>query len=125
MMLVRTYVAPSEIQGLGLFATEKIRKGTPMQVESPIFDIILTQGQMNKLTPIAKAHLETYAWTDDMGLKHIGVDNDKYSNHSDNPNMGVPGGDRRMTITVALRDIEAGEEITEVYKWPPTGPPKS
>lgn len=123
MMLVRTYVAPSEIQGLGLFATEFIRKGTPMQVESPIFDIILTQGQMNKLTPIAKAHLETYAWTDDMGLKHIGVDNDKYANHSDNPNMGVPR--KNAEITVALRDIEANEEIVESYRWPPTGPQES
>lgn len=120
MMFVRTYVAPSEIEGLGLFATEFIRRGTPMQMDNPIFDIVLTPAQVNALIPIAQDHVAKYAWTDDRGLKHIGVDNDRFVNHSDDPNMGVLNGDAESIseICIALRDIEADEEITEIYRWP-------
>jgi hypothetical protein len=117
MMLVPTYVAHSKIQGLGLFATKKIYRNTPMQMDNPIFDIILTPPQVAALIPIARDHIARYAWTDDAGLKHIGVDNDKYVNHADDPNMGVPEGET-SEVCVALRDIEVGEEITEVYRWP-------
>lgn len=125
MMLVKTYVAPSDIEGLGLFAAEKILRGTPMQVENPIFDIVLTKPQVNALMPIARAHIEKYAWPDEQGLLHIGVDNDKYVNHSADPNMGAAR--KGALVCVALCDIEAGDEIVESYDRYnyTTVPPKS
>lgn len=120
MMLVRTYVKDSKIHGLGLFAKDPIAKGTPMQMDNPLFDIVLTEPQVNALAPIPRAYVYRYAWTDNFGLFHIGVDNDKFSNHTDDPNMGTPKADSQ--ITVALRDIKAGEEITESYRTVPTVP---
>jgi SET domain-containing protein len=122
MMFVKTYVAASEIEGNGLFAAEKIVRGTPMQMDVPVFDIVLTPGQVKALIPIAQAHVQKYAWTDDRGLKHIGVDNDRFVNHSDDPNMGgiddAKSFENPFDVMVAMRDIEAGEEITEIYRWP-------
>lgn len=120
-MLVRTYVAKSKIHGLGLFARDSIRRGTPMQMDNPVFDIILTQAQVNTLFPIARQYIYRYAWTDSYGLMHIGVDNDKYCNHTEDPNMGLPKGEG-SEICVALRDIKADEEITEGYRLFPNAP---
>ena len=41
MMLVRTYIAPSEIQGLGVCAGEFIPGGSHLWVLNPKFDIFL------------------------------------------------------------------------------------
>jgi len=114
MLVVRTYVAASKINGLGVFAAQPIPRNHPVWVEHSIFNIVLTPEQVATLPPVSQDYIEKYAWTDDVGAQHIGVDADKYINHSDDPNCGwVAAG---AGISVALRDIEADEEITEDYK---------
>ncbi len=41
MMLVKTYLAPSQIQGLGVFAGEPIPCGSQLWVLNPKFDIFV------------------------------------------------------------------------------------
>jgi len=112
MLIVKTYVAASEIHGLGVFAAQPIPRNHPVYVENPLFDTALTPEQVATLPPVSQDYIDKYAWTDDAGRQHIGVDADKYTNHSDDPNCGwvVRG------LSVALRDIEVGEEITEDYR---------
>ena len=41
MMLIRTFLAPSEIQGLGVFAGEFVPGGSELWVLTPKFDIFI------------------------------------------------------------------------------------
>src|SRR6478736_5607339 len=56
MMLVRTFVAPSEIQGLGVFAGEFIPGGSHLWVLNPKFDIFLYREEIATLP----AHMQDY-----------------------------------------------------------------
>ena len=106
-------VKESSIQGRGLFATQPIRKGEIVCVKGGhIFD---------------RRTLD--AVKDILGPSEIQIDQDLFigpltaeeregsmifSNHSCDPNIGVKG---QITF-VAMRDIEAGEELT--HDWATT-----
>jgi SET domain-containing protein len=86
-MLVKTYVAPSKIHGLGIFAQEYIPNGTIIWRYIKGFDRRYTQEEINKLPKQAKEYIGTYGWRSaKSGLICIGLDNDKYFNHSETPN---------------------------------------
>ncbi len=109
MLLVRTYLAPSSIDGLGLFAAEDIPKGTITWEFYPEIDIVLEEFC---LTKVQFEFVTKYAFQDkQLGKWILSADDDRFTNHSDNPNTG-PLPDGRM---VALRDIKRGEEITSNY----------
>lgn len=46
MMIVPTYVAPSEIEGVGIFATSAIKAGTAIWELSDDLDLLLTREQL-------------------------------------------------------------------------------
>ena len=111
MLTVKTYLATSEIHGMGLFAAEDILKGTIMWVHNPILDHKIVKSSITD--PVTIEYLETYAYTDHLGLWNIGIGNDHFTNHSLDPNQGWLEEDKETSI--ALRDIKRGEEITENY----------
>ena len=106
-------VKESSIQGRGLFATQPIRKGEIVCVKGGhIFD---------------RRTLD--AVKDILGPSEIQIDQDLFigpltaeeregsmifSNHSCDPNIGVKG----QIVFVAMRDIDAGEELT--HDWATT-----
>ncbi len=109
MLKVKTIVKDSSINGEGLFADEDIPKGTITWEFFRGFDIVLDG---LKLAGIDKKYLKKYSFRDKQTEQWIvSLDNDKYTNHSDDPNTG-PLNDGRM---IALRDIKKGEEITCNY----------
>jgi len=111
MLLVRTYLDKSSIEGLGLFAAEDISKGTITWEFYPDLDIHLEKEGF-AVGKVEWEFIEKYAFYDKQLEKWIlSADNDRFTNHSENPNTG-PLKDGRME---ALRDIKAGEEITSNY----------
>jgi hypothetical protein len=109
MLLVRTYLAPSSIDGIGLFAGEDIPKGTITWEFYPEVDIVLEEFCF---TRVQFEFVTKYAFQDkQLGKWILSADDDRFTNHSDDPNTG-PLPDGRM---VALRDIKKGEEITSNY----------
>lgn len=106
-------VAESHIQGRGLFAVEAISKGeivaikgghifdrrTLREVESVLGPAEIQIGEDLFIGPLAESEREGSMI---------------FSNHSCEPNIGVEG----QIVFVALRDIEAGEELT--HDWATT-----
>lgn len=111
MNLVKTYIAPSKIEGLGMFADEFIPKGALIWRVSGL-DHVLTEDELFKkeMSLTQLNHFYKYSY------KHRGEfiycsDENKYCNHSDNANTMSD-----YKTQVAILDINKGEEITCNYK---------
>ncbi|HXV37719.1 MAG TPA: SET domain-containing protein [Myxococcota bacterium] len=126
MLLVKTRIGPSQIDGIGLFADEFIPKGTPVWKLVRDFDIILTPEQIASLSDAAREQFIHYGHLDIFTGEHVlCADNARFLNHSDDPNvccylLPTPNDE---DLDVAVRDIEKGEELTINYKeydgnWP-------
>jgi hypothetical protein len=115
MLLVKASAKPSALHGLGVFAVEFVPKGTPIWRFEPGFDRALSPDQFAALPPLAQAHLLQHAYPDSAGNWILSGDLTIFMNHSSPPNTGALPGAPEPVTTVALRDIEAGEELTCDY----------
>jgi len=111
MLLVPTYVAPSAIHGLGLFAAEPIPAGTVVWRFNSVLDRVLDRAWAASLPEVAQQFLARYAYRRGTQLVLCG-DDGRFVNHSDAPTLA----ERPDTASVAARDIAAGEELTEDYR---------
>lgn len=117
MMLVKTTVKPSKIHGLGVFADEPASKGAVIWKFTPGFDLRFTREQILSFPPLIQIYLYKYGWRGKKSkLYCLASDNGRYFNHSENPNCRSrhQEGEEEI-ITLALRDIAAGEELTDDY----------
>jgi SET domain-containing protein len=115
MMLIPTRVLPSGIHGLGLFAVEGVRRGAAIWRFEPGFDQVFSPAQLAVLPPEAQRHLRWFAFQDAGGGWVLSGDHACFMNHSPAPNTGAPPNANAPTVTTALRDIAAGEELTCDY----------
>src|SRR5215831_9385021 len=109
----KTAVRPSPIQGKGLFAAEAIRAGEIVAVKG---GHVLTQAQWATLEPeLGPAEVQI---SEHLFIAPVSQDERDgamlYTNHSCDPNIAIQG----QIILVAMRDIEAGEELT--HDWATT-----
>jgi SET domain-containing protein len=118
MLLVKTTLAPSSIEGLGVFAAEGIKAGTIVWKFVPGVDLLLSDEKISRLPNIVTEVCERYAYRHGRMNNYVLCGDDaRFVNHSDDPNtMGIypPGDDQGFDI--ATRDIEEGEEITCDYR---------
>ncbi len=116
MLLVKTRIGPSKINGIGLFADSFIPKGTLIWKFTPGLDIEITKDDLTKLPQQARDKLLHYCYLDKKTDKYVlGFDDDRFMNHSNTPTTedGNPYG---YDGDIAVRDIYEGEEITCDYK---------
>jgi len=111
MLTVKTYVTQSGIQGLGVFASELIKKGTVIWKYQHNFDQKLTISEFEELPDIAKESVLHRGYYNAEGYEYVICgDNACFTNHSKTPNTEMDG-----LYTYALVDINPGDEITEDY----------
>ncbi len=110
MLLVKTYLDKSPIHGIGVFAAERIKKGTKIWRFVEGFDRCYTPKQFARLPKLARDFLKSNAYRVD-GEILFTVDDDHYINHSDRPNTYLHNG-----YTIAAGDIPKGHEITNDYR---------
>lgn len=117
-MLVPTRRQSSEIHGTGLFAAEPIPEGTPTWRFTPGLDLALHPDAVSALPDISRDWFVTYAyWDIRTGLYVLCADDARFMNHSDSPNVGGNyDAEPVFGMDVALRDIDAGEELTCDYR---------
>jgi len=114
MLLVKTKIGQSKIQGIGLFADQFISKGTLAQKFMPGFDLIIQENEIQKLSEPAREQFLKYAYKRKDGQYILCFDDTRFLNHSDNPNL--ISNDSSEEIDIAARDIQKGEELTVNYK---------
>jgi hypothetical protein len=107
MLVIKTEVKPSKIHGLGLFTLEDLKKGQALWKKHPIIDMTIAVRVIESLPELTREMMYRYTWRDKKGNFLISLDNDKFMNHSEDPNTD---GDN------AIRDIKAGEELTSCYE---------
>ena len=110
MFLIDTYLDKSKIQGVGVFAKENIKKGQLIKEVRPDFEIEFNKDNLPKMPLALAKFINTHAYERELGSKILvmGIDNEKYLNHSNNPSVNDNG--------IALKDIKIGDEITVDYK---------
>jgi SET domain-containing protein len=113
MLLVKTYLRPSAIEGLGVFAAEPILRGTMIWALDPKFDICVVESELDRLPPQMRDYITRYSYPhlERPGVLILDSDNGKFMNHSDRPNTDF----RRFDRAYALIDIAVGEELTCNY----------
>lgn len=111
MLLVKTKILASEINGIGLFADQFIEKGTIIFQEDE-YTITVQQNEFENLPEIQKQFFEHYGYKQS-GVYKCSIDDDRFMNHSNCPNTDDGFYPDK---TIAARDIERGEEITCDYR---------
>jgi uncharacterized protein len=102
------FVAPTI--GWGVFATQPIPRGT-ITWALDVLDQRFTDAQIAAMPSYAQQQLETYSYLDRQGLNVLCWDHARFVNHSCAANMLSVG----YEFEIAVRDIAAGEELTDDY----------
>jgi SET domain-containing protein len=116
MLLVRTRLGVSDIEGIGLFADEFIPAGTVIWEMNDVIDLSLTSGEIERLSDISRSQVRKYSYLDKQSGRYVFCGDDaRFFNHSDTPNCidvaDGPHGGRTLAIT----DIHPGQELTCDY----------
>ena len=107
MFLIDTYLGKSKIHGVGVFSKQNVKKGRKIKEVRPEFEIRFNKTNLPRM-PLALANfIQTHAHEEDENEYCLGIDNEKYLNHSDNPTV-----DEKV---YALKNIKIGDEITIDY----------
>jgi hypothetical protein len=116
MLVVPTYVAPSPIHGLGVFAAEPLKAGTLIWRFDPVIDQAISADEVGALPAAVRSIALSRSFTLQDGQTVLSRDNGVFLNHSEHPNIT---GDSDGSF--AVRDIDQDEELTEDYRLLPPG----
>jgi len=96
--------------GYGVFATSRLPKGTITYVWDPL-EVEVFPDDPRLEEPALREPIERYSYIDSRGVRIMSWDHAKYVNHCCQCNtMSTAYG-----FEIAIRDIEAGEQITDEY----------
>ncbi|MBB4079039.1 hypothetical protein GGR28_001656 [Lewinella aquimaris] len=96
--------------GYGVFATAPIPAGTIVYVKDSLEIVISPEAFQQHTLPMQEV-MEKYSYIDERGNRIVSWDFAKYVNHCCNCNTMSTG----YGFEIALRDIAAGEQITDEY----------
>jgi hypothetical protein len=119
MMLVRTHLANSSIEGVGIFASEPIKKGDIIWRLEPKFDVFFEESELDTLPAHMQDFVARYGYPhlNRPGILVLEIDNGRFMNHCLKPNTDFT----RFDLGYAIADIAAGEEITcNYFEFDPT-----
>jgi SET domain-containing protein len=123
VLRIPTRIGPSRIHGLGLFAVEAVPVGTVVWRLDPGIDVILDDATVARLPSTARAQLGRYVYIDPVrGARVLCADDARFFNHAAPANCG-DSPEEGPDVTVALRDVAAGEELTWDYGESGSAPP--
>ena len=111
-MKIRVRVGTSRIDGQGLFAAQEIKKGIRIL---PYIGEQIAKAESDRRLAQGNAYIFTFNERYDIDGKTL-KNTARYINHSCDPNCAVEITTRTIWI-VALRDMQAGEELTYNYGY--------
>jgi SET domain-containing protein len=114
MFTVKTKLGKSKIEGTGVFAEEFVPKGTLIWKYQEGFDSTTSDEQFEKLPKLAQDYLLHYGYYNKAEGGYVLCGDDaRFTNHSSTPKMQA----LNKTDSIAIEDINIGEEITEDYNY--------
>ena len=113
MMIVRCYLAPSGIEGLGVFAHDDIEAGDKVWRYDRMLDIAIPYEKFDQVDLHVQDFLDRYAHPDlnRPGYLILKGDEARFINHAQRPNLDFSGG----IWGIVLTGIAAGTELTCNY----------
>lgn len=96
--------------GYGIFATQDIPKGTVTWIKDAL-DRTFTKEQMDSLPEADRNNAYKYTYRTSEGLYLFCWDLTRFMNHSSEPNSMITP----YNFEIAVRDIKAGDELTNDY----------
>lgn len=108
MLIVKTYLDKSPINGIGLFAGEFIPKGTKIWIFTPKLDLAFKKIEVKNKNIFEYLNKYCYRYN---GYYILCMDDARFINHSDTPNTN----DEKFPYVIANKDIKEGEELTCDY----------
>ena len=114
MIIKKIILKQSDIEGLGVFADENIKKCDQIcDYDSEVAkkcEIIFSEKEVLSYPKNIRDFIIKYSYEEPLGSDTIivSLDHEKFINHSKNPNISYKG--------VATRNIAKGEELTYDYK---------
>jgi SET domain-containing protein len=110
MMSVRCYLAPSSIEGLGVFCRDPIARGDVVWRHDPMLDMRIPVASVSRYPEHVREFIDRYAYLDlrDTAMLVLESDEGRFMNHADKPNLVFKG----ATGGFAVVDIPAGTELT-------------
>jgi hypothetical protein len=96
--------------GYGVYATAFISKGTIVYVRDPL-DTEVSPEDFEAMDECYRRMVERYSFIDEKGYRVVSWDSAKYVNHRCDFNTISAG----YGFEIAVRDIQAGEEVTDEY----------
>ena len=102
------YISPTI--GYGVFATADIPEGTVVYVKDSL-ELVISPEDYRQHTAEMREVVDKYSYIDERGDRIISWDFAKYVNHCCNCNTISTG----YGFEMAIRDIQAGEQITDEY----------
>ena len=114
MMLVPCYLAASDIEGLGVFSRDTIRRGQLIWRFDPRIDRIIPRDSFSDADTRLSDFLSRYTYIPpyDTNVCILDGDEGRYMNHSEMPNTDFSSIDAGYAVT----DIPAGVELTCAYR---------
>lgn len=113
MLLIKTYIGPSDINGIGLFAGEFVSQGTPIWRFTHGLDLKISEAELQAFPDRARESVLHYCYHSTVDNTYVlPFDDSRFFNHSPNPNVtSVDIPDDPEGMEIALRDIQAHEEL--------------
>lgn len=113
MLLKKTIVKESHVAGLGLFADEDINNGEIVWTFHPSIDKEVDLSEWIDLPIHCWNYMISHSWICNFtGKRFMSFDNDRFTNHSDDPNISEDDTGNML----ANRHIKKGEEILCDYE---------
>ena len=89
MLMVSTYVAPSAIEGLGVFAGEPIARGQLMWSLNPKFDIFIQVREIETYPPHLQDYIARYTYPHLELEGGVILDRTAWTEHKSEPTRGT------------------------------------
>jgi len=114
MLVVPTYLAQSGVHGIGVYAGVAIKAGDSIWEFNPAVDFVYSSRWLKRLcreSPDVVDYFSLYSYKRNNQYYYV-TDNARFINHStEAANIGFSDNGSE----IALRDIQAGEELLEDY----------
>ena len=118
MILIRHFVAPSSVEGVGLFTLEDIQKDQPVYQFDWRFVMLISSAELAEMPEAARESILKYSYRGRgahrlSGAFYYCADDSRFFNHSDTPNCKWVEGDE---LYIASTFIPANTELTCDYR---------